>query len=671
MALDPKGPITQLHGVGPQLPQTLAKLGLHRPIDLLLHLPFRYQDRSQVHPIASLNPGSEALISGQIISTRVIFGRQRSLELVVRDTSGEIRLRFFHFSKFQQAAIERSDYIQAFGSVRFYGNKLTMSHPEYQTFGDEPPAPTPDLTPVYPTTQGLGQQRLRKLCKQICALPWPDVAGAPYATLQALHAPSNLEAVPALQEQLAIDELSAFYVLMKGRALKRNQERATALTESSPLAAQLTANLGFTLTAAQQRVADEIATDLAKPLPMLRLVQGDVGSGKTIVAAFAALRAIHNGGQAALMAPTELLAEQHAQNFRQWLEPLGIRCALLTGQMSAKQQREGLAEVADGTAQVVIGTHALFQERVTFHRLVLVIIDEQHRFGVHQRMSLQGKGGHPHQLVMTATPIPRTLTMTLYADMDVSIIDELPKGRQPITTHTVSQDNRPKLVERLHRVLQSRQQAFWVCTLIEDSDEIDAQSAESTLDALTQALPEHRIALLHGRMKGDEKVALMQAFKRHDIDLLVATTVVEVGVDVPNATQMIIENAERLGLAQLHQLRGRVGRGDLASRCFLLFKPGLSAAAKHRLNAMRESQDGFYLAEQDLKLRGPGDILGTRQAGEESFRIADLSVHAHLMPRVMQRSEVLMAADEHSAGAAELQQLLEMWAPADDRHLNV
>ncbi len=671
MALDPKGPITQLHGVGPQLAQTLAKLGLHRPIDLLLHLPFRYQDRSQVRPIASLNVGDEALISGQIISTRVIFGRQRSLELVVRDVSGEIRLRFFHFSKYQQAAIERSNYIQAFGSVRFFGNKLTVSHPEYQTFGDEPSAPTPDLTPVYPTTQGLGQQRLRKLCKQICALPWPDVAGAPYATLQALHAPTDLESVPALQEQLAIDELSAFYVLMKGRALKRNQERATALTESSPLAAQLTANLGFTLTAAQQRVADEIAKDLAKPLPMLRLVQGDVGSGKTIVAAFAALRAIHNGGQAALMAPTELLAEQHAQNFRQWLEPLDIQCALLTGQMSAKHQREGLAHVADGTAQVVIGTHALFQERVTFHRLVLVIIDEQHRFGVHQRMSLQGKGGHPHQLVMTATPIPRTLTMTLYADMDVSVIDELPTGRQPITTHTVSQDNRAKLVERLHRVLQSRQQAFWVCTLIEDSDEIDAQSAESTLAALTQALPEHRIALLHGRMKGDEKVALMQAFKRHEIDLLVATTVVEVGVDVPNATQMIIENAERLGLAQLHQLRGRVGRGNLASRCFLLFKPGLSAAAKHRLNAMRESQDGFYLAEQDLKLRGPGDILGTRQAGEESFRIADLSVHAHLMPRVIQRSEALIAADEHSAAAAELQQLLEMWAPADDRHLNV
>ena len=671
MVLNPKGPITQLHGVGPQLAQAMAKLGLHRPIDLLLHLPFRYQDRSRISPISSLKSADEALISGRIISTRVIFGKQRSLEVVVRDSSGELKLRFFHFSKYQHTALERSGYIQAFGSVRFYGSALTMSHPEYRTFDEAPSPPTPELTPVYPTTQGLGQQRLRKLCKQLCAMSWPETPGTPYTTLRALHTPTDLRSVPKLQEQLAIDELSAFYVLMKGRALRRNQERATALVETSPLDAQLTANLGFELTHAQRRVSEEIAHDLAKPLPMLRLVQGDVGSGKTIVAAFAAIRAIHNHGQAALMAPTELLAEQHAHNFRQWLEPLGIECVLLTGQMPAKQQREGLAQVADGTAQVVIGTHALFQERVAFRRLVLVIIDEQHRFGVHQRMSLQGKGGHPHQLVMTATPIPRTLTMTLYADMDVSVIDELPKGRQPITTHTVSQDNRAKLVERLNGVLHAGQQAFWVCTLIEDSDEIDAQSAETTVTALTQALPDHRIALLHGRMKSDAKVALMQAFKRHEIDLLVATTVVEVGVDVPNATQMVIENAERLGLAQLHQLRGRVGRGTLASRCFLLFKPGLSGAAKHRLNAMRESQDGFYLAEQDLKLRGPGDILGTRQAGEESFRIADLSVHAHLMPKVVQRSEALMNAAENSAGAAELQQLLEMWAPADDRHLHV
>jgi ATP-dependent DNA helicase RecG len=671
MAIDPHGSLTQLRGVGPQAAQGLAKLGLNSPMDLLLHLPFRYQDRSKVSPIADIQSGTEALIVGQIMSTRVLFGRQRSLEVVVRDDTGELKIRFFNFSKYQQAALDAATYIQAFGSVRFFGKQLTMSHPEYRTFEHPPPPPKPELTPVYPATQGLSQQRIRKLCQQLCALPWPDTPGTPYQNLRTLHAPTDLDAVAPIQQQLAIDELSAFYILMKGRALKRSRERATALTETGPLASQLSANVGFELTKAQQRVCAEITSDLTKPLPMLRLVQGDVGSGKTIVAAFAAIRATENEGQTALMAPTELLAEQHAQNFKQWLQPLGIHCVLLTGQMPAKQQREALAEVAEGTARVVIGTHALFQDRVEFKNLLLVIIDEQHRFGVYQRMSLQGKGGHPHQLVMTATPIPRTLTMTLYADMDVSVIDELPKGRQPITTHTVSQDNRPKLVERLDKVLTAGQQGFWVCTLIEDSDEIDAQSAQSTFDALSQALPKHRIALLHGRMKGDEKVAIMQAFKRHDIDLLVATTVVEVGVDVPNATQMVIENSERLGLAQLHQLRGRVGRGELASRCFLLFKPGLSAAAKHRLNAMRESQDGFYLAEQDLKLRGPGDILGTRQAGEESFRIADLSVHAHLMPEVVRRSEALMAAAPGSAEHVELQQLLTMWAPADDGHLHV
>lgn len=669
--MDPRGPLTQLRGVGPQAAQTLAKLGLNTLLDLLLHLPFRYQDRSKVSAITHIQAGTEALIVGEVISTRVLFGRQRSLEVVVRDLSGELKIRFFHFSKYQQAALDAANYIQAFGNVRFFGKQLTMSHPEYQTFDHEPSQPKPELTPVYPATQGLSQQRIRKLCQQLCALPWPDTLGAPYSKLRALHAPTDLATVVPIQQQLASDELSAFYIVMKGRALKRNRERATALTANGPMAAQLTQNLGFELTNAQNRVSGEIAEDLAKPLPMLRLVQGDVGSGKTIVAAYAAIRATENHGQTALMAPTELLAEQHAQNFKQWLNPLGIHCVLLTGQMPAKQQREVLAEVANGSAKVVIGTHALFQDRVEFANLLLVIIDEQHRFGVHQRMSLQGKGGHPHQLVMTATPIPRTLTMTLYADMDVSVIDELPKGRQPITTHTVSQDNRPKLVERLDKVLHAGQQAFWVCTLIEDSDEIDAQSAESTLNALTDALPNHRVAILHGRMKSDEKIAIMEAFKRHDIDLLVATTVVEVGVDVPNATQMVIENAERLGLAQLHQLRGRVGRGALASRCFLLFKPGLSAAAKHRLNAMRDSQDGFYLAEQDLKLRGPGDILGTRQAGEESFRIADLSVHAHLMPEVVQRSEALMKARQGSAERAELNQLLEMWAPADDAHLNV
>jgi ATP-dependent DNA helicase RecG len=404
---------------------------------------------------------------------------------------------------------------------------------------------------------------------------------------------------------------------------------------------------------------------------MLRLVQGDVGSGKTIVAAFAAIRSVEHGCQTAVMAPTELLAEQHQLNFRQWLEPLGIRVALLTGQMTAKSQRQTLEAVANGDIQVLIGTHALFQDKVVFHKLALVIIDEQHRFGVHQRMALQSKGMSPHQLVMTATPIPRTLTMTLYADMDVSVIDELPKGRQPITTHTAAQPNRPELIERVSRVLNQGQQAYWVCTLIEPSDEIDALAAEEAFAMLSQQLPQFRIALLHGRMKGEDKVEVMRAFKAGEYQLLVATTVVEVGVDVPNATHMFIENAERLGLAQLHQLRGRVGRGSLASRCFLLFKPGVGQTGQQRLNALRESQDGFYLAEQDLKLRGPGDILGTRQSGEQSFRIADLGEHAHLMPRVIKRSEALLNAPTQSADAAYLEGLLNTWASADTQHLSV
>ena len=671
MAADPQGSVAQLKGIGPKLQDTLERLGIYRLLDLLIHLPARYQDRSKITPLSALRAGEEAFVEGEILGSKITFGRSRGLEVLISDGRHDLRLRFFHFNKAQQRNLEAGKYVRAFGNVAFIGRHLAIAHPEYQIFDETPPPPKPELIPVYPTTQGLGQARLRNLTRALQHIRWPTEAGTPFEKLLYLHRPDDLRRIDEITEALALDELCAYYVVMKRRALKRRKQQAIALTQKAGLGRQLRDNLAFDLTRAQSRVIRETLEDLENNVPMLRLVQGDVGSGKTIVAAFAAIRAIEHGCQTAVMAPTELLAEQHQLNFHQWLDPLGIRVALLTGQMTAKAQREVLADIESGEVQVVIGTHALFQDKVVFHKLALVIIDEQHRFGVHQRMSLQGKGGHPHQLVMTATPIPRTLTMTLYADMDVSIIDELPKGRQPITTHTVSQDSRPKLVERLHRVLQSRQQAFWVCTLIEDSDEIDAQSAESTLSALTQALPEHRIALLHGRMKGDEKVALMQAFKRHEIDLLVATTVVEVGVDVPNATQMIIENAERLGLAQLHQLRGRVGRGNLASRCFLLFKPGLSAAAKHRLNAMRESEDGFYLAEQDLKLRGPGDILGTRQAGEESFRIADLSVHAHLMPRVMQRSEALMAADEHSAGAAELQQLLEMWAPADDRHLNV
>ena len=671
MAADPQGSVAQLKGIGPKLQETLERLGIYRLLDLLIHLPARYQDRSKVTPMSALRAGEEAFVQGEILGSKIVFGRSRSLEVLISDGQRDLRLRFFHFNKAQQRNLEAGKHVRAFGNVAFIGRHLAMAHPEYQIFDGPPPPPKPELIPVYPTTQGLGQARLRNLTRTLQQLSWPTEAGTPFEKLLYLHKPDDLNRIDEVTEALALDELCAYYVVMKQRALKRRKQQAHTLPQRAGLGRQLRDNLAFDLTRAQSRVIRETLTDLENDMPMLRLVQGDVGSGKTIVAAFAAIRAIEHGCQTAVMAPTELLAEQHQLNFQQWLEPLGIRVALLTGQMTAKAQREIVADIASGEVQVIIGTHALFQDRVVFNKLALVIIDEQHRFGVHQRMALQNKGAFPHQLVMTATPIPRTLTMTLYADMDVSVIDELPKGRQPITTHTAAQSKRGELIARLEQILKQGQQAYWVCTLIEPSDEIEAVSAEEAFELLTRALPNIKIALLHGRMKGDEKVEVMRAFKSGEYQLLVATTVVEVGVDVPNATHMFIENAERLGLAQLHQLRGRVGRGSLASRCFLLFKPGVSQAGQHRLNALRESQDGFYLAEQDLKLRGPGDILGTRQSGEQSFKIADLGEHAHLMPRVVQRGEALLSAPKGSDDHAYLLGLLNTWAASDNEHLSV
>jgi ATP-dependent DNA helicase RecG len=515
------------------------------------------------------------------------------------------------------------------------------------------------------------------LLKQLCELPWADIVGTPFSKLKFLHQPPA-DTLPAdiedVQASVALDELTAYFLVMKGRALKRQKAQAPHLPRSEGLGRTLLHNLGFKLTQAQARVVSEVLTDLEKPIPMLRLIQGDVGSGKTVVAAFAAIRAAEQNMQTAIMAPTELLAEQHFHNFVQWLTPLGINVTLLTGQLGAAETRRRLAEVESGSAHVVIGTHALFQDKVTFHRLALSIIDEQHRFGVHQRMALQQKAAihlQPHQLVMTATPIPRTLTMALYADMDVSIIDELPAGRQPIKTHTVAGAKRDQVIERIDQVLAIGEQAYWVCTLIDESDEIDATAATTLHELLTTQLPARRIGLLHGRMKSDEKVSTMQAFKAGTIDLLVATTVVEVGVDVPNATHMVIENAERLGLAQLHQLRGRVGRGSIASHCYLMFKEGLGENARFRLNVMRDSQDGFFLAEQDLKLRGPGDVLGTRQAGEQSFRIADLGLHAHLMPQVIKRGDAMLNAAAGTPEHAEMRNLLKAWASADSGILSV
>ncbi|MFT7651694.1 MAG: ATP-dependent DNA helicase RecG [Candidatus Azotimanducaceae bacterium] len=674
MKPDPNAPITTLKGVGPKLEQTLNKLGIYRLIDLLIHLPFRYQDRTQITTIASIQAGQSYLVEGEVTSVSVVYGQRRSLKVALTDATGRVYLRLFYFSKYQQKALEEASHVRAFGEFRFFGKELSVAHPEYESFANKPPPATPELTPIYPATQGLGQTRIRKLATQVCSLPWPADPGTPYESLLYLHQPpaeASEAEIESIQTTLAVDELTAYYLVMKGRALARQSTRAIGLPQSVGLGRKLLSQLGFQLTQAQRRVVAEVLHDLEQDIPMLRLVQGDVGSGKTIVAAFAAIRAAEQSCQCAVMAPTELLAEQHHLNFQSWLEPLGITTVLITGSLTAKEQRERLKSVADGDAQVVIGTHALFQSKVVFNNLALSIIDEQHRFGVHQRMALQHKGQtQPHQLIMTATPIPRTLTMALYADMQVSVIDELPKGRQPITTHTVEEKRRPDVVAQVEAALKQGQQAYWVCVLIEDSQEIDAMSAQTLFADLTAALPHRRISLLHGRMKGDEKVATMQAFKKGEIDALVATTVIEVGVDVPNATHMVIENAERLGLAQLHQLRGRVGRGEIASHCFLMFSRGLGEAAKTRLSAMRESQDGFYLAEQDLKLRGPGDLLGTRQSGEQSFRIADLALHAHLIPQAIARGDALLAEAENSSDPS-MNNLLNMWAPTDSGSLTV
>ena len=673
MKPDPDASISELKGVGPKLAEHLHRLGIFRFLDLLLHLPYRYEDRTRLTALSDLSVGEHALVQGEILRCDVIFGGRRSLKVTVSDGFGRVHLRFFHFSRHQRAQLEQAKYIEAYGEVKFFGRELSMAHPSYTTYDEPPPAPQPELTPVYSTTQGLAQNRLRKLLQTLSALPWPKDSGTPYTELLFLHQPpahTHEDELTRCRSALAADELCAFYLVMKGRAIARRKQQAVALPQAQGLGRALMEQLNFKLTRAQAKVTAEILEDLGSSVPMLRLVQGDVGSGKTIVAAFAAIRAAEHGGQTAIMAPTELLAEQHHVNFSQWLEPLGIRCVLLTGSMKAAVQRSVLNAAKDGSAHVVIGTHALFQAQVRFSNLVLSIVDEQHRFGVYQRMALRDKGT-PHQLVMTATPIPRTLTMALYADMDVSVIDELPAGRQPITTHTVDDKRRDELIAEVNTAIASGRQGYWVCTLIEDSDELPATSAERAFADLTAALPHLRIALLHGRMGSDEKVTTMAAFKQGEIDLLVATTVIEVGVDVPNATHMVIENADRLGLAQLHQLRGRVGRGTHASHCFLLFSSGLSEAAKTRLTAMRDSQDGFYLAEQDLKLRGPGDILGARQSGEQSFRIADLNQHAHLVTQVSQRGDQMLQAAPGSELHQEMVRLLHIWAPADSGHLTV
>ncbi|MFB0963110.1 MAG: ATP-dependent DNA helicase RecG [Pseudomonas sp.] len=652
-------PVTVLKGVGPAVAQKLAKVGIENLQDVLFHLPSRYQDRTRITPIGALRPGQDAVVAGVVMAANVVMGKRRSLLVRIQDGSGGLTLRFFHFSMAQKNALEKGVQVRCYGEVRPGATGLEIYHPEYRVHNPNEVQPLQaTLTAIYPTTEGLTQQRLRDLCEQALGylnarslpdwLPAEIIAqyqlGALEQALRYLHQPppdANLEelaeGVHWAQQRLAFEEMLTHQLSIQRVRESLRQQRAPQLPLAKKLPPLFLHNLGFTPTGAQQRVGAEIAWDLRQNAPMLRLVQGDVGAGKTVVAALAALQALEAGYQVALMAPTEILAEQHFLNFSKWLAPLNIEVAWLAGKLKGKARSRALEQIASGVPMVV-GTHALFQDEVQFHNLALAIIDEQHRFGVQQRLALRKKGVDgvysPHQLIMTATPIPRTLAMSAYADLDTSVLDELPPGRTPVNTLVLSDTRRSEVIERVRAACLEGRQAYWVCTLIEESEELTCQAAESTFADLTLALAGQKVGLIHGRMKPAEKAAVMDSFKCGQLQLLVATTVIEVGVDVPNASLMIIENPERLGLAQLHQLRGRVGRGSTASHCVLLYHAPLSHIGRERLAIMRETNDGFIIAEKDLELRGPGEMLGTRQTGLLQFKVADLMRDAPLLPAV-------------------------------------
>jgi ATP-dependent DNA helicase RecG len=663
-------PLTDLNGVGPALAEKLERLDLFRIEDLLFLLPLRYEDRTQLVKLGALQIGQRCLVTGEVELAETVYRGRRNMLVRISDGTGQATLRFFHYSRQQQAQFKQGTNVTCFGEVRKGPVGFEMVHPEYRILRENQDAAINDsLTAIYPATEGVQQGRMRSLTDQALRimgasapaellpaevtadLDLPELAAA----IRYLHRPPPdadvekiLEGKHPCQIRLAFEELLAHFMSLRSlRALAKN-EAAIALAKGDEEIADFLEILPFQLTAAQQRVVAEIVDDMAQPHPMMRLIQGDVGSGKTVVAAIACLKAIGSGVQAAIMAPTELLAEQHWRSFSDWLHPLGIEPAWLSGSQRVAARRASLAAIADGSASLAIGTHALFQEGVEFKNLALVVIDEQHRFGVHQRVALREKGvsehGYPHQLVMTATPIPRTLAMAAYADLDTSIIDELPPGRQPVQTVALPETRREEVIERVRSACQEGQQAYWVCPLIEESEVLDYEAAQVSYEMLSKALPDIRVGLVHGRMRSTEKEKGMQAFKEGTIQLLVATTVIEVGVDVPNASLMIIENAERMGLSQLHQLRGRVGRGDVQSHCVLLYKPPLGQTARSRLAVLRDSNDGFLVAQRDLELRGPGELLGTRQTGLPDYRIANLIRDADLMPQVQKAAEAIRVA---------------------------
>ena len=688
-------PVTTLKGVGKAIQEKLHKIGIESLQDLLFHLPLHYQDRTRITPVYALQLGRSYVVQGTITSARIEITKRRSLICTLNDGSGTIRLRFYYFNSTQKNQLQTGAVIRCFGEPRRGASGWEIYHPDYSLVHDVNVAIQDDrLTPVYPSTEGMTQFRLRQLCAQALTyldsahglqelLPqtlqqsfqlWPLTKAVHY-----LHNPppdanttQMVEGHHPAQHRLSFEELLAHHLSLQQLRQKAQRHHAPALAAKNTLTTAFLQQLPFTLTQAQQRVREEIMDDMTTSIPMLRLVQGDVGSGKTVVAALAALQAIENGYQAILMAPTEILAEQHYKNFEQWLAPLDIHATLLTGKIKGKTKRASLLEgMQSGSIKMIIGTHALFQDDVLFQQLGIIIVDEQHRFGVHQRMALRDKGKDatgnvPHQLIMTATPIPRTLAMSVYADLDCSIIDELPPGRTPVNTAIINDAQRERVIERVRQACLEGRQAYWVCTLIDESETLQCQAAEATATLLSEALPELAIGLVHGRMKSQEKNTVMQAFKQGELHLLVATTVIEVGVDVPNASLMIIENPERLGLSQLHQLRGRVGRGSVASHCLLMYHAPLSRQSRERLQVMRDSCDGFVIAEKDLELRGPGEVLGTRQTGTVQFRIADLERDKQLLPRVHKAAQHIQ---QHSPEI--IDSLIKRWLPQREQYLNV
>ena len=694
--IDVTGPVTQLSGIGPQGATKLERLHVHSVQDVLFHLPHRYEDRTHVTPIGALLANLSTVVIGQIELAQVVFGRRRSLVIRISDGSGAgLTIRLFYFNRSQQKAFQRGLWVRCYGEVRRGAKGFEMIHPEYRVTKDQPQGGLDTkLTPVYPTTEGVSQLLWRKLTDQALNVALPSVpelvapsclpnelqgayeSASLQQALQALHRPisgtdiNELQAATgAAHQRLIVEELLAHHFSLRKSRNEREHEKAPKLQLNKSLETQFLSVLGFQLTGAQQRVVAEAASSLSQTLPSMRLVQGDVGSGKTVVAALAMLQAISSGVQTVLMAPTELLAEQHFTTLSSWFNELNIDVGWLASKTPAKQKRQTLEDLASGKLLVACGTHALIQEAVEYHDLGLVVIDEQHRFGVEQRLALRSKtpeGRVPHQLAMTATPIPRTLAMTFYADLDVSSIDELPPGRKQVETVVIpAQSRRKDVIERVRIVCRDGRQVYWVCPLIDESEVLEAQAATDTEQELSQALKGLRVGLVHGRLKATEKENVMSQFRAGEIDLLVATTVIEVGVDVPNASLMVIENAERMGLAQLHQLRGRVGRGSEQSYCILLYQMPLSQHAKLRLKTMRETNDGFVIAEKDLEIRGAGELLGTRQTGSISFKVADLVRDQHLLPLIDGCATKLFSQTPEA-----IDPLIERWVGTKENYVN-